>query len=311
MAQNVAILDRLLTQAASGYVPPSYLAEMILPEINVKETTGKLGKYGTSHLRIENTVTGGRGAYRRVQAMTRTTTDYKIDGHGLEGVVTKDDYRNVQLPFKAEEDEALGLSTMLWLEKEKLLADTLVDTAVISQSVTLAGPDQYSDLDNSDPLDDFKTARATVKAGCGVPPNLGIMSWEVWNLLQNHPQLLDSLGFKYDRPGGLNEAELAKCMGVKKLIIGEAMYESANEGQTSALAPVWGKHIIFAVAPEKAAVMQVSLGYMVRYEGGQPRKVYKYPIPNPPGTNAILVEDEYDMLISNAAAAYSIKSAIA
>jgi hypothetical protein len=89
------------------------------------------------------------------------------------------------------------------------------------------------------------------------------------------------------------------------------MYNSANEGQTDSLAAVWGKHIIFGVLPLQAQVRQVSLGYLVQYAGEAPRKVYKYAVNNPPESNAILVEDNYDMFISNANAGYLIKNAIA
>ncbi len=306
-----AIVDKLLTGVASGYVPKKYLSEMILPVVTSKETTGKLGKYGTSHLRILNTVKGGKGKFRQVDSIVRDTTGFEIEGHGLSDLVTKEDYRNVIDPFKAEEDVVLALQTLLWLEKEKALADQLGNTAVLTQNVTLAGNQQYNDYLNSDPIADFSTARAAVYDGCGEVPNAMILSWDVWNKLRFHPQILDNLGFKENRPGGLKEQELAAAAGVEKVMIGEAKYESAQEGQTSSLASVWGKNIVFAVIPERPQVMQVSLGYTVRHEGEAPRKVYKEAKFNPPGATEILVEDSYDQLFSNVNAAYLIKSAIA
>jgi hypothetical protein len=311
MAQLNAIVDMLLTQASSAYVPQDYLSEQILPEIQSKNSTGKLAKYGLSHIRPENSTKGGRGAYRRVETITRSDTSFAIDGHGLEGIVTKEDYKNVILPYKAEEDEVLGLSTSLWVEKEKLLADTLTSTAIMTQNTTLSGTGQLNDYLNSDPISKFNVARKAVRDGCGLPPNMAIMDWAVWNQVRFHPQMLDALGFKQNRPGGLSKDEMAVAMGVDQVLIGQAMYNSAKEGQTDVLAPTWGKHIVFAVAPAKAVTYQVSLGYMVRYEGEQPRKVYKYPTQNPPDGMYILVEDNYDMLISNVAAGYLIYNAIA
>lgn len=311
MAQVKAIVDKLLSQASSMFVPQGYISESALPSIQVKEKTGLLGKYGNSHLRIENTLKAGRGKYRRVETITRSTQTYTIEGHGLEGLVTPDDYRNVELPFKAEEDETLGLSTSVWLGKEKGLADTLSDTAILTQNTTLSGTAQYSDYLNSDPLDDFKTARSAVRDGCGIAPDTVCLDWAVWNCLRFHPQMLDSLGYKDNRPGGLDLKELASAMGVKRILFAESMYNSAKEGQSDVLAPVWGKHIVFGVLPIKAQVRQVSLGYLIQYIGKSPRKVYKWAVNNPPESNAILVEDEYDMFISNATAGYLIKDSIA
>lgn len=311
MSQLKAIQDRLLTQASSMYIPQGYISEMLLPSIGVKETTGKLGKYGNNHLRIENSLKAGRGAYRRVETITRSTETYTIEGHGLEGLVTKDDYRNVQVPFKAEEDETIGLTTSLWLGKEKSLADSLGSTSILTQNTTLSGTDQYSDYLNSDPLDDFDTARLAVRDGCGMLPDTVTMSYPVYSKLRYHPQILDSLGFKENRPGGLSVQELADAMDVRRILIGEAMYNNSKEGQADSLADVWGKNIVFSVSPERAAVRQISLGYLVQYEGQAPRKVYKYAVNNPPESNGILVEDEYDMFLSNVNAAYLIKNAIA
>jgi len=311
MAQTKAIVDKLLTQASNIYMPVGFVCEQILPVVTVKEKSGKLAGYGTAHLRIENTITGGRGQYRRVESVVRSQSTYYVDSHGLEDIVTPDDYDNVQEPYDAEEDCALALANLLYLGKEKSLADALTSTSIITQNTTLSGTDQYSDFLNSDPVEDFATARAAVKDGCGMAPNKAVMDWKVANKLRYHPQILDSLGFKDSRPGGLTFEELAQALGVQKVLIAEAMYESAKEGQTSSLASVWGKHIVFFHAPDIAMKRQVSLGYRVQLSRSAPRRVFKYDIPNPPGSKGIICDDHYDQLLSKATAAYLIKDAIA
>jgi hypothetical protein len=121
MSQMKPVVDELLTKSSSIYVPTGYISEQILPLITSQHSTGKLAKYGNNHLRIENTLKGGRGAYRRVETITRSTDSFNIVGHGVEGLVSAEDYRNTALPFKAEEDETLGLTTMLVAGKGKAL----------------------------------------------------------------------------------------------------------------------------------------------------------------------------------------------
>lgn len=311
MSQLKSVVDKLLTGVSSAYVPKGFISEMVLPTIQSMQYTGLLGKYGTSHLRIENSVKGGRGKYRQVETRVYSTTSYVIEGHGLEGFCSKEDYANVYEPFDAERDETLGLSTVLWLEKEKALADSLNSTSILTQNTTLSGTGQFNDYGNSDPIGVFNTARSTILNATGMMPNLAIMDVQVWNTLRFHPQMLDALGYKWARPGGLQEDEMAKAMGVDTVLFGSARYESAKEGQSSSLSSVWGKSVIFAVAPDKPEVMQKSIGYLVRPVGSQPRKVYKQSNFNPPGSTAVLVEDEYDMLISDAACGYLVAAAIA
>lgn len=311
MSQMKAQVNKLLTTASSAYKPEGFICESYLPSVKFDQYSGLFGKYGKSHLRIENSLSGGRSKYRRVEAIARETTTFLIEGHGLESMVSKQDYKNFSDPFDAEKDEMMGLTTLLFLEKEKLLADTMTSTAVITQNTTLVGSDQFSDFVGSDPIGKAIIARKAILDGCGSMPNVVSMDIAVWNVLRFHPQMLDACGYKYARPGGLSIDELAVALGVKKILIAEARYNSAKEGQADVLAPVWGKHIVFAVAPDSAAIMQNSVGYLVSLNDGSPRKVYTEDAFNPPGAKLILVEDEYDMLISNAACAYLIKDAIA
>lgn len=309
--QMKGIIDLLLTDVSSMYVPDGCVADSLLPPLKFSQYTGKLGGYGTNHLRIENTVIGGKGKYRRVESITRSTTTFAIQGHGLADIVTKQDYLNTIEPFDAEKDVTTGISTILLLEKEKGLADALTATATMTQNTTLSGTSQYSDYSNSTPVQDFITAKQTIRNGSGAIADTVIMDYQVAEVLRFHPQLLDMLGFKWDKPGGLSNDDIARALNVQQCIVPNCVYESAKEGQTSSLAPVWGKHIIFAVLPKTAQRYQISLGYNIRLDDGQPRKVFKQALFNPSGSTEILVEDEYDMLLSNVKAGYLIANAIA
>jgi hypothetical protein len=309
--QMKGIIDPLLTNVSSAYVPQGCIADNVLPGLKFSQYTGKLGGYGKSHLRIENTVIGGKGKYRMVESITRTTSGFEIEGHGLSGIVTKQDYKNIIDPFDAEKDETMGLSTILMLEKEKGLADAITNPSVLTQNITLSGTSQFSDYANSDVVKQFAAAKAAVKSGSGAIANTAIMDYNVAEVLRYHPQLLDLLGFKFAKPGGLTNEDLARAMNVDKVLIPNCMYNAAKEGQADVLASVWGKHIVFAQIPDSAQKYQISLGYNIRLDDGSPRKVYKQPLFNPPGSTEILVEDEYDMVLSDVTAGYLIVNAIA
>lgn len=311
MSQLKALVDKLLSGVSSAYIPQGLVAGTILPRVRSAQQTGLLGKYGNSHLRIESTVKGGRGKFRRVETQVRSTQQFVITPHGLEGMVTKEDYKNVLDPFDAERDETIGITTLVALDKEKALADTLSNTSILTNNTTLSGTSQLSDYTNSDPIGLFGDARAAVRNACGARPDTAIMDFTVWNKLKYHPKMLDALGFKYNQIGGIPDDRLAEAMGVKRIVIADALYNSAKEGQADVLSSVWGKHIIMAVLPDSAQPYQVSLGYEVRYDGEDDRLVSKYPIMNPSGATGILVEDNYCQMIANVGAAYLIKNAIA
>lgn len=313
MAQLKALVDKLLTNVSNGPFPgdEDFIAERCFPELPVVQMSGLLGKYGTNFLRIEHDMMGGRGEARRVESITRSTATYLLEKHGLSGLVTPDDMANVEAPYDAEKDEVLGLTTLIRLSKEKALADTLTSSTVMTQYSALTGSAQFSDYANSDPLSKAKNAAATVYTATGKIVNTLITSWPVINTLQYHPAILESLGYKENRPGILTWDEIAKAFNVKRILVGASVYESAKEGQTSSLAALWGKHMVLAHIPEKAMPYQKSLGYYVKKAGEATRAVYKSPVNNPPGSKEIIVQDYYQFLIADALCGYLYKDVIA
>jgi hypothetical protein len=181
----------------------------------------------------------------------------------------------------------------------------------MTQNVTLAGTDQWSDYTNSDPMGDIREAKKSIKVNTGMLPNALILDWIVADTLRYHPQLMDKLGYREARPGGLTNAEMATSFETQNVYIATCNYDAAKEGQVTDFQACWGKDAILAVIPPSAAPFQVSLGYRMQKSGKTPRRVYKYPINNPPDADAILVDDEYQFFISNPKAGFLFRNAIA
>lgn len=310
--QTQAQINKLLTDVSNGYFPKNYNSEKMLPELVVKQSSGKIGAYGLSHVRSEVDTVGGQGMARRVEPVDRRTSQqYFVDEHALEGVVTAADYRNVEQPFEAESDLTEALTLQILTNKELAIKSKLTSTAVLTQNVTLSGTDQFSDYANSDPIGVFKDAHNTVIDGCGMSPNAASMSKKLFNTLKYHPEILHNLGYAQNRAGQLSEQEIAHVMGVDELFICDAAYNTAKQGQTDVLAQVWGGDLVMYVKPSAAAKKQISLGYYMRLVDAKTKTVYKYPMNNPIGANAVIVQDHYSFEIVNALAGYLVKSAIA
>jgi len=315
MTQTRAIVDKLLTNVSNGLFQgdENYISEMILPEVTSKQRSGLYGNYGNEHLRIVNTAHIGKGGYLEIDPITRASDSYFIEEHALKSVITAEDFDNVELPYEERADRTLGLTTLLWLAKEKALADTLMDPTVITQGATLTGNAQYNNLTHadSDPNGDFLTAKNTVRDACGMKPNRVAMSDSVADTLRVHEKLLDKLGFKFDRPGGLTDDELARALDVERVLIGAAFFNNAVKGQADSIEKVWAKDIIFMVTADKATKYQRILGVEMRTTRGAPRKVFRFTQDEPIDSEKIIVQDHYDQLLLNTECAYLIQDAIA
>ncbi len=307
--QSTAIVDKLLTNVSQQIVPEGYISEMILTPATGTQFTGKIGKYGNGHLRIVTTITGGREKFPHIETNTRSSDTYEIQTHGLAETLTKEDFANVEKPFDARKDATNQLTHMMWTVKEKALADTLADTGILTNNTTLSGTDQWDDA-ASDPLGDFITARDSIQSKTGQKPNKAIMSFKVADTLRYHADLLDRMGFKDQRPGGLNDQELAKALDVKTVLVGSAVFNSAKLGQTDVIANVWDTICVFMLSPDSAALRQKTFGYEVSLKGTSQRQMFKNKQNSPPESELIQIRSMYDQLVTDVGAAFLIKDAI-
>jgi len=312
MTQQNAIVDKLLTNVSNKLMPVGFIADQVLPSIKVKQTSGLIGKYGNEALRVTNTVHAGEGEYPRVDTVTRSSDTYNIVDHGLQGVITKRDFDNVEKPYDARIDETDNLTTRLTLGAEVALATALLDPLIITQGTILLGNAQYNNRSHADsnPVEDFQTAQNTIIDAIGMPANVAIMDRKVYNALRMHEDLLDSLGFKFNRNGGLTGQELAMALELDQILIGDSFYDSSKLGQTSIITRVWGKDIVLAKVGAPALRQKV-LGFTFSSTGSSRRQVNRWSMNTPIGSEGLAVSDNYDQLILNAECAYLIQDAIA
>lgn len=314
-AQLRALVDKLQTDVSNGLFQEltKFGAERFLTPLGVKQQSGIIGAYGTNHLRLHANSMGGGGQAPRVSLLKPDLTNkYYIDDHGLEELVTPNDYANYELPFDAEQDKTQALTYANLVAKEYGLAYAMSPTAaLLTNYTTLTGGSQFSDYANSDPVSVIRTARETVRDNCGFYPNRGLIEAAVYEVLRVHPQIWDRLGFKYNQAGQLTQDNVAAALNVDRLQIVESVYDSSSEGQTPSITPIWGKHLFFAVLQDNPALRQKTFGYHVFYKNRGVRVVYKYAVNNPPESTAILCQDSYDMFLSDFNCGYGVYNAIA
>lgn len=305
--------DRLLSNVSQKREVQGLIADKVLTFVQVVKTTGKIGKYGTEHLRIEHDIVGGDQPYPRVTASTKSYDSYLVEKHGLSMLLSEEDIENEEQPFDARKDASGDLIDKISLGKEFAVASQMTSTTVMTNNVTLSGTDQYNDYANSDPLGDWAVAKASVFDNSGqiteAPGGFGVMSWPVYNTLKFHPDLLDVMKHTVNMKKGLSFEQMADVMGVNRLLLAFAQYDTSKEGQTASITTVWGKNIVFGYAPLTGSKRIKTLGFRVQRK--RPRRVFVDKVVEPPGAELIQVDDSYDFLLTDVGAGYLIKDAIA
>lgn len=311
MSYTRALVDKLLTGVSQAYMPTGFIADQVLPTLKSTSQSGKVTKFGNQHLRVVNSIMGGRAGARRIDTRQFASDQFYVEPHGLEDVIAPEEYGNVQGVFDIEQVVTMQLTTALQMGKEVMLANTLRSTSNLTQNQTLSGTSQFNDYVNSNPVAIFAAAKNAIRAGSGAMADTAIMDYQVADTLRYHPSFVRALGYADNRAGQLTNDELAKVMNVRRVLIADVFYNSSSEGQADALTSVWGKDIIFCAAPNDPAQLQKTLGYWVGLTGEAPRAVYKQPVVNPPNATSIIVKDNYDLILTDLTCGYLIKNAIA
>lgn len=300
-------VDKILTQFSIAYRNENYISEMIMPVIKVKERSGKFAKYNKDNLKFEFNMLRAPGTQARTFDYGVSQGTYTAEEHALEKIVPDEFVDNSDDPYDPKRDATMFCIDKIWGFQESALATSLADTALLTNNATLSGTDQWSDYTNSDPLDDFRTARNSIKSKTGKTANVCVLGWQTWLQLQNHPDIVDRI--KYVGVVNIDSTmkALADLLEVKQVLIGDAIKNTAVDGQTDVITFVWGKHAWMLHVAPRPGLMMPTFGYTMK---DVPRVVDTRRDEDRLG-DVVRVRDSYDQVIIDVDLSYLIKDAVA
>src|SRR3989344_162201 len=136
-------IDAALTAMSLRYSNKNYVAEKLLPRVQVQKESDKYFVYGKDNLRVPNT-TRANGALAQQVSQSLSQDSYSITEHSLRELVTDRDLENADEALAPLEDAMRNTLDRIWLGLEKDVATRLRDVAVLTQTVTLIGAQQWS-----------------------------------------------------------------------------------------------------------------------------------------------------------------------
>lgn len=299
------IVDPVLSNLSIAYHNKELIGTKLFPRMEVPARTGYYYTFDKSKFRIEDSRRTGVSRANRISSGMSKAAYGPLAEQSLEEAVEYEVRDTYPSPMDARVDATEDVTERLDLGLEKEIADKLTDTAVVTNNVTLSGTDQWNDFANSDPFDDFQTALDSVHDNALVEASHIVLGRQVWSKLKNHPDLLGRMSVSSIRV--LTTQLLAALMGVRKVLIGSAMYNTADEGQTDSLSYVWGKHAVVCFVPARPRIKSIATGYTLQVK--KARYVDRW---DEPWNKAEFVRanDYYESKFVSTDAAYLIKNAV-
>ncbi len=308
---TLQIVNPLLTNIATMYRPTKFnlIADIAMPRIPVQKRDGTFVQFTKDdRFTVPNTYRGPRAQANSVY-FGQSSSTYSVKDYALSDLVLDTEQENASDPLRPQMDATEGIADLMLLDREVRVASLLTSTANITQNVTLAGVNQWSDFVNSNPMTDMETAKGT----CFFKPNTVILGKEVYQKVIHHPDLLDRV--KYSERGVLTAELLAMLWEVDNVYVADCRKNTAAEGQTAAYSYVWGKDVLVAYITQQPKVRDVSLGYTFQWTpmggtGGMRTRVWREEEYGG-GGEMIEVDTALDEKIVSADVAYLIKAAVA
>jgi hypothetical protein len=272
-------VNRPLTNISIAYIQDaaSFVADKVFPVIPV---THKSDTYYTYN----------RGDFNRDEATERAAgTESKGNGYAL----GEDSYycrvyafhKDIPAEVRANADPALDPdkeATMLVTQKmlirrEKVFASKYMAGGVwtrdydgVASSPTGSQVIKWSDYGNSDPVQNIQDAATDVQKRSGFIPNTLVLSQDVYNMLKNHPDIIDRIkysgGVSNDRPAVVSRQAMATVFDVDRILVMGAIENTADEGAAESSNFISAGKALLAYTTSTPGLMTPTAGYIFNWK---------------------------------------------
>ena len=244
------------------------IARDILPILNVGKEAATISVTRRENANIPETKHANGTAYGRVE-LYMEDMPYACVDHGLEGQVTDRDRAKFADDFDAELEKTAAVKVKMLLAREKRVKNLIFNTT------TWTGTALYTDNSGSpwdniatDIIDQIGKAKEKVRLNTGVPANaLIIGEAAMQNMLKNTKIIARFPGTAVITEAILRAA-MAAIFGLQDLIVGQAAYNSADEGLAASMTDMWGDDyaMVAALGAEGMPMSEPQLGRTILWQ---------------------------------------------
>ncbi len=273
MSKAPFIVQPALTQIAIAYRNPavSLIADAVLPRVIVGSSTFKYTIFGKpERFTIPSTLVGRKGRPNQVD-FSATETESSTRDYGLDDPVPQEDIDNAKNnpaidPLGAATE---GTTDLILLDREVRVANLVFSAATYptGNKTTLSGTSQWSDYDNSDPVQDIIDALDS----CMIRPNVLVLGPRTWTILRAHPKIIAAvypLGGNAATGGMATRQAVADLFELEEILVGASFFNTAKKGQAASYDRVWGKHAALIHRNRQANTNRgVTFGFTAQFGG--------------------------------------------
>lgn len=272
-------VDAALTNISVAFMQnaSNFVSRQVFPNVPVSKQSDKYFIYD-------------RGDFNRDQAKKRAPgTESAGGGFGLDTATYSCDvwawHKDVPLQIASNQDvgdpyddAARFVMQTLMIRQEAEFNSTFMTGGVWDTDYdgTASSPASnetihWSDTTNGDPIGDIRSAKSTVLQSTGYKPNTLVLGTQVFDALVDHPDIVDRIkysgGVGSGNPAVVNEQTLAALFGLERVLVSEAVQNTAKEDATDSHSFIVGKDALLVYAAPNPGLLVPSAGYTFSWRG--------------------------------------------
>lgn len=245
-------VNRPLTNMLVAFMqnPANFAADQVAPNISGENQSNLFwsiprGAFNRSELKKR--APGTRSAQLGYSTVTDSYFCDVIAGH----VPVEDQVRgNADSPLNMDRQAVSLISQQALLYREIDFATKFLTTGVWTTDLT---PSIKWDQPTSTPIQDIEAGLQSVLLKTGFEPNTLVLDRKSWGALKNNAQLIGRVsgGSNNASPAQMTKERVATLLGVERIIVSNAIKNTAKEGQSDVNAFVAGDNaLLLYVAPD-------------------------------------------------------------
>jgi len=260
-------VDKHLSNIAIAYRPFGFIADMVFPVVNVGKQSDMIKVYSQADMMRETEALRSPGTEARKVSLSVTSATYYAKNYALKVEVPIEDRVNADPIFMRDlEEGGVEYATdQLMIGKERRVATLATASANVSTVFNVVS--YWTDYTNSDPLGDVWTAMDQQRDNIGYKPTGVVFSEPAWRNFSRNAEVINKI-HRTGVTGGappVTTDQAAGLIGVQKVLVAGAMYNSNAEGLSQSLTDIWGDYTLLYYTPERPSVNFPSWGYSFRW----------------------------------------------
>lgn len=271
-------IDAALTNISVALLqnPQSFIASRVFQNVPVQKQSDKFFTFDRSFF-------NRNGAKKRAAGTRVSEVGYEISNESYfceeYGVAISifDQVRANADPAADPDRLAAELAThQMLIQKETDFTTNFFTTGLWGTDITGVASNpgaseviQWSDTTSGDPIGNVRTGINTILANTGIKPNIFVMGRQVYSALIDHPDIQGRIngGATTAQPSIATLNLLAQIFEVDEVMVGEAIQNTAAEGDTAAHSFILGKKCVLTYRPPSPGIMTPAAGYTFSWAG--------------------------------------------